>query len=101
LDFRYFVHVYASNSGGISQENDLIQHILVSIRPDSNVNLPRPTYIHSNSQGFSSELLLFLLGAQGVGSTCPGEARVQRVKKLQILGNVTNTNFGLAKALSG
>jgi hypothetical protein len=54
--------------------------IFVSIRPDSNVNLPRPTYIHSNSQGFSSELLLFLLGAQGGGSTCPGQARVQRVK---------------------
>jgi hypothetical protein len=36
LDFCYFfVHVYASNSGGISQENDLIQRIFVSIRPDS------------------------------------------------------------------
>jgi hypothetical protein len=58
-----------------------IQRIFVSIRPDSNVNLPRPTYIHSNSQGFSSELLLFLLGDQGGGSTCPGEARVQRVKE--------------------
>jgi hypothetical protein len=50
LDFRYFVHVYASNSGGISQENDLIHCIFVSIRPDSNVNLPRPTYIHSLKQ---------------------------------------------------
>jgi hypothetical protein len=39
------------------------------------------TYIHSlNSQGFSSEIMLLLLGAQGGDSTCPGEARVQRVK---------------------
>jgi hypothetical protein len=73
LDCHYFVHIYASNSGGISQENDLIQCIFVSIRPDSNVYLSRPTYIHP------SELLLFLLVAQGGGITCPGEARVQRV----------------------
>jgi hypothetical protein len=61
----------------------LIQCIFVSIRPDSNVNLPRPTYIHSNGQGFSSELLLYLLGAQGGGSTCHAQAR-PGVKELRI-----------------
>jgi hypothetical protein len=50
LDFCYFVHVYASNSSGISQENEFIQRIFVStgIRPDSNVHLPRPTYMDFN-----------------------------------------------------
>jgi hypothetical protein len=31
LDFCYFVHFYASNSGGISQEYDFIQRIFESI----------------------------------------------------------------------
>jgi hypothetical protein len=30
-DFCYFVHFYALNSGGISQEYDFIQHIFVSV----------------------------------------------------------------------
>jgi hypothetical protein len=49
LDFRYNVHVYASNSGGISQENYLIQRIFVSIRPDSICKFTQ-TDIHSLKQ---------------------------------------------------
>jgi hypothetical protein len=77
LDFRYFVHVDASNCGGISEENDLIQRIFVSIRSDSNVK--RVFFVGVRNRVMLRELPASVLpaclnnvadGVTGTKSTC-------------------------------